>query len=144
MEKFNYFIIIRDNGFVKPFIDSFSEIESIKSHNPFDNFLYYKLSNKIIRKLKLLSFNDIEFKERFTTLQNLLNDSRLIQKYDDIPQPTYQFYNINYVYGVYSIKFPVRTIEKKPKLNTKNISYKNRFIGKVNKKIDFHKSYKRK
>jgi hypothetical protein len=38
----------------------------------------------------------------------------------------------------------IETKESKPKLSTKNISYKNRFSGKVNKHVDFHKSnYKR-
>lgn len=145
MQNFNYFIIIRDNGYVKPFILSFSEIESVLINDQFHYFIYYKLSIKGLRKLKLLSINNLTLKERFITLQNILNDGRFIKKYDEIPTPIYKFYSYhNGLYGSYTIRYLLDTIESKPKLNTKNISYKNRFIGKINKNVDFHKSnYKR-
>lgn len=142
-----YFTIIRDNGYVKPFILSFSEIEEVTIDYPLDNITYYKLSIKVLRKIKLLSINNISLKEKLNTLQNLLNDDRFIKKYDKIPEPTYNFVSFSGGhYGMYSfsIKYSIGTIESKPKLNTKSISYKNRFIGKVSKNVDFHKSnYKR-
>lgn len=150
MQNFNYFTITRENGFVKPFMLSFSEIEEVTIHSSFNDFIYYKLSIKGLRKIKLLSINNLQLKEKLKTLQNLLNDNRFIKKYDKIPEPTYNFISYgNGHYGSmfnysYSIKYMIETKESKPKLNTKNISYKNRFSGKVNKHVDFHKSnYKR-
>jgi hypothetical protein len=144
-----YFTIIRDNGFVKPFILSFSEIEEVSINESYSTFTYYKLSTKGLRKIKLSILNNVELKERFITLQGLLNDKRFIKKYDNVPEPSYKVIGYNgysFIYGhSYSIKYMIETKVSKPKLNTKNVSYKNRFFGKVNKKVDFHKSnYKRK
>lgn len=144
-----YFTIIRDNGYVKPFILSFSEIEEVSINESYNTFTYYKLSIKGLRKIKLSILNNVELKERFITLQGLLNDKRFIKKYDNTPEPSYKvigYSGYSRIYGhSYSIKYMIETKVSKPKLNTKNVSYKNRFFGKVNKKVDFHKSnYKRK
>lgn len=150
MENFNYFVIIRENGFVKPFILSFSEIEEVISNISIYNFTYYKLSIKGLRKIKMLSIDNLALREKLSTLINLLNDKRYIKTYDKPPEPTYNIINFGGRHGSlfgysYSIKFMIDTKVSKPKLNTKNISYKNRFYGKINKNVDFHKSnYKRK
>lgn len=139
-----YFTIIRDNGYVKPFILSFSEIEEVSINESYNTFTYYKLSIKGLRKIKLSILNNVELKERFITLQELLNDKRFIKKYDNTPEPSYKvigYSGYSLIYGhSYSIKYMIETKVSKPKLNTKNVSYKNRFFGKVNKKVDFHKS----
>jgi len=138
-----YFKIIRDNGFIKDFILSFKEIKKIVEYDEIYEFIYYKISIKNLRKLKILSLTDIEFKKRLSTLQKLLKDKRFIITSDEKPIFTY-YKTISYGgTGFFSYSYSYKHIEiiekSKEKLNTKHLPYKNRFVGKVNKNVDFHK-----
>lgn len=137
-----YFKIIKDNGFVKDFILSFSEVKKLVENDEIYNFIYYEISNQSLRKLKILSLNDIEVKRRLKTLQNILKDTRFVITYDEKPSFTY-YKTSHYGYGTFSYSFSYRCIEiiskSKEKSNTKNTSLKNRFAGKICKNVDFHK-----
>lgn len=135
--EFTYFVIKKDNGYIIPFIESFSEIEKVSAKETIlgivYNYTYYKLSIKGIRKLKLLSINDSQIKEKINNLQKLLNNSIYIRKCDKVPK------SCIIIYTNHGLQLIDNTVEKKITIKkTKNISYKNRFLGKVNKKIDFH------